>query len=93
MTVREKERKGEEAMIIELSNDYHGTIARLRVATTTADRIRVTARQARRAAAALCGVADCSCSGTGGTRGRQEWSLVQGWDEWHLERQDDATSG
>lgn len=50
-----------------LSNDFHRTSVRLRLA----DGYTITESQARRARRELCGVAGCKCGGIVGERGKQ----------------------
>ena len=57
-----------------LRNDFHGTTVQIR-AEEIDGHIELSPSQARRARAKLCGMADCTCSGPLGTRGRQEIAI------------------
>lgn len=54
-------------MKIVLKNDFHNTSVVLIVRNG-----RISASQQRKAQKALCGIADCTCSGWWGTRGSQD---------------------
>ncbi len=62
-------------MIVTLTNDFHSTSVRLRVPGLPH---MLSTRQIARVQRELCGMADCMCSGTLGTRGRQEVGLAWG---------------
>jgi hypothetical protein len=58
---------------ITLRNDFHNTSARVHSGP-------ISARTANRVRRELCGMSDCSCSGTLGTRGPQDAEIVPTYD-------------
>jgi hypothetical protein len=55
-----------------LKNDFHGTEVVLQIkldAVKEGVQLKLSAGQAKKAQAALCGIADCTCSGHTGARG------------------------
>lgn len=80
-------------MLVKLSNDYHNTTVTLRVPEHGC----ISKRQVRRAELTLCGMDDCSCSGTLGERpaleiGSDWWPTSYGGACLHFARADKPKS-
>jgi len=60
-----------------LRNDFHNTEVRVR-AIAVDGWITLTPSQAERARKALCGIKECTCSGSAGTRGPQDIRILVG---------------
>lgn len=70
-------------MILQLTNDFHSSAARVRVRWGADGTCKLSPSQIRRARQSLCGVNDCTCCDDLGRRGRQvdDFEVVSALDD------------